>query len=235
MPNTLQNRYSICLFLGVLTQFDQLVEQLVGVRHVEVSGDDEVAGAPVVLAQEGVATLDLVLAIGAIPQVGQEDFASERMFSLQGRRIPKRLSVQTFETTKRPGKNVLNRSAVHGAQAADVALAGRHVQLDVRQPGAILSPVVLFLHEEIHLVHAVKSRTVFVDVELEGLFETEHCDAALVLEEITHILRERGNWGNEGTRERGNEGRTRSAKLSQTIDHCPSTIDSPLGACRRCG
>jgi hypothetical protein len=141
------------------------------------------------------ATFYLILPICPIPQMGQEDFASEGMLRLQGSRIAQCVGIQALEPAEGPRENVLNGSAVDGAQTADVPLSGRHIELDVRQTRSVLPTVVLFLHQEIHLVYAVESRSVFVDVKLEGLFEAKHGNAALVLKEITHVPGERGDEG----------------------------------------
>ena len=82
MTNALKDGHRVGFLLGVLPESDQLVKQLVGVGHVEVARNDEVARAPVVLAQKRMAILNLVFAIGAVPQVGQKQFPGEGHFLL---------------------------------------------------------------------------------------------------------------------------------------------------------
>src|SRR5260370_40026813 len=52
---------------------------------------------------------------------------------------------------------------------------------------AILPPIVLFLHEDVHLVHAIGG-PIFFDVIVEGLSQTNEGNAALEKDVIAHIL-----------------------------------------------
>ena len=83
MTNALKDGHRVGFLLGVLPESDQFVKQLVGVGHVEVARNDEVARTPVVLAQERMAILNLVFAVGTVPQVGQKQLPSEGHFLLQ--------------------------------------------------------------------------------------------------------------------------------------------------------
>ena len=186
VPNLFEHRDGVGFLLGVLANLDQHVKQLVHVREVEVAGDHEVAGAPVVLPQERVAVLDIVLAKRAVAQVPQEQLAGEGVVVLKRHRVLELLGGKVLEAAHDLAEQVLDGARVHRAHSGDVALAGIHVQLDVGQPRAVLAAVVLLFHQQVHLVEAVKRRAVLVNVVLQRLFESEHGDATLVLKEIAH-------------------------------------------------
>ena len=189
VPNLLQNGDGIGLFLGALAQTHQLVEQLVHVGHVEIAGQNEVAALVIALSEEGMAGLDGVFAVGTVPQVSQVDFAQgghvvfEEFGVLQQRRVPAQCIVDSLLDA---AKNIRNGLAVNASVAAEVALSGRHVELNGSQPGAVLAPVVLLLHQEVHFVEAVKGRPVLFQVVFQRLAKANKGYAAFVLDGVAH-------------------------------------------------
>ena len=190
VSNLFKDGHRVGLLLGVLANFDQHIEQLVDVGEVEVAGDHKVAGAPVVLAQKGVAIFNVVFAKRSIAQVPQEEFASEGVVVLQGHGVAQILSGEVLETPHDFLEEVLDGTAIHRTHSGDVPFSGVDVQLDVGQPCPVLPAVVLLLHEQVHFVQAVKRRAVLVNVVLKRLLEAQHGDAALVLEKVAHDRRQ---------------------------------------------
>ena len=184
-----QHRDGVCLLFGVLSQADQDVEQFVDVGEVEVSSEREGPTSPVVLAQEWVYALNGVSAIGAVAQVTQEDLSSKGEFFLQPLGVFQAFWVVLLCIGKTPHdlrEQVFNGLFGDRAGTAQIAVARRNVELNVGQSHPVLTAVALFLHQEVHLVQAVKGRPIMVDVVLKRLFEPEQGYATLVLEEVTH-------------------------------------------------
>ena len=189
MTNALKNGHRVGFLLGVLPESDQLVKQLVGVGHIEVARNDEVACAPVVLAQKRMAILNLVFAVSAVPQVGQKQFPGKRHFLLQKLAVFQLLRGEPFKTGHDAAEDVLDGPRVHGTNPGNVPLARGDVQLDVGESGSVLATVVLLLHEQVHLIESIKCTAVFVDVVLQRLLQSKHCNAAFVLEKVAHAGR----------------------------------------------
>ena len=135
------------------------------------------------------AILNLVFAVGAVPQVGQKQFPSKRHFLLQKLAVLQLLRGEPFKTRHDAAEDVLDGPRVHGTNPGDVPLARRNVQLDVGESGPVLAPVVLLLHEQVHLIESIKCTAVFVDVVLQRLLQSKHCNAAFVLEKVAHAGR----------------------------------------------
>jgi hypothetical protein len=68
----------------------------------------------------------------------------------------------------------------------DVGLAGRHVEFDVGHTGTVLSAVVLLFHEQIQLLGWPKRTPVDIYVVLQGLFQANQCNSALMVYKFAH-------------------------------------------------
>ena len=181
VPNFLHHRDRVGFFFRVLAQVDELVKQLVDVGHVEVAGHEQVAAHVVGLAQEGVAGLDAVAAVGSIAQVAQVDVAGEGYVFFDPCGVLEALGLAgeaLLNAVLDARKDVLNRLRVGRAVAADVALAGGHVELDSSEARAVLAAVVLLFHHEHHFVQAIKGRPVLVEVVVKGFAQTQEGNAA---------------------------------------------------------
>ena len=184
-----QHGHCIGLLLGVLSELDQFLEELIDIGEVEVAGEGEGAAAPIVLTEERVDAFDGVAAIGAIAEVTEKDFSCEGKLLLEpfGVLEPFRVVLAGVgEPAHDLCEEVLDGLLRRGPGPAEVAVAGRNVELDIGQTYSVLTAVALLLHQEVHLVQAVEGRPVGVDVVLERLLEPEQRDAALVLEKVTH-------------------------------------------------
>ena len=78
VANFLQYGHRIGLFFGVLSDFYQFVKQLIHVGQVKITGQDKVAGNPVVLAQKRVTSFDRIIAVGTIAQMSQQQLPHVR-------------------------------------------------------------------------------------------------------------------------------------------------------------
>ena len=189
VSDAFQNRHRVGLGGRVLTQFDEFLIEFVDVRQVEVAGYHEAARHPVVLARDGVYVFDVVLAEGAVAQVAEEDFAGELDVLLHPFRI-----VELVRMTVRDGRNpvgdlledVLDRGVAVRTDTVDVDVAVFGIELDVGQPGTVLSPVVLFFHQQVHLVEPVEVRAVFLPVVVDRLEQPDEGNAAFVFYGIAH-------------------------------------------------
>ena len=197
VADLLQDRDRVGLLFGVLSEFNQLFEELVDVGQVEVAGEGEGPAAPIVLAEERVHPFNGVPAVRAVAQVAEKDLAGEGVFPLEPIGVFEALWV-VLPGVGKPAhylrEEVFDRLLGRGPGAAQIALARRYVEFDVGQAHAVLPAVALLLHQEVHLVQAIESRPVGVDVVLERLLEPEQRDAALVLEEVTHRMTGQFRW-----------------------------------------
>ena len=183
MSDTLQNRHRIGPGGRILPQLDEFAVQLVDIRQVEIAGHDEAAGHPVVLARNRMDVFDVVLTEGAVTQMAQKNFAGELHVLFHPFRI-----VEFVRMTVRDGgntigdllENVFDRSVAIRTDAVDVDIAVFGIELDVGQPGSVLPPVVLFFHQQVHLVESVKSRAVFLPVVIDRLEQPDQGNAAFV-------------------------------------------------------
>ena len=144
-----QHGDSIGEFLRMLAKSDKLLEQVAVVHHIEVSGDDQVAGHPVVLSDEGVHTEHIVFAVCTIAQVTHHHFAHEMAFLLDlvGRNI--RVICEPLQRFVHLFKDLFDGIGVRALTDIDVLLPDGHVQFDGSDTGTVLSAVMLFLHQEI--------------------------------------------------------------------------------------
>ena len=149
MPEFFQHGDGIGEFLRVLTQCYQLLEQIAVIHHVEVTCDDQVAGHPVVLADEGVHTEHIVLTMCTIAQVTHHHFAHEMalLLDLVGRNI--RVICEPLQRFVHLFKDLFDGIGVRALTDIDVLLPDGHVQFDGSDTGTVLSAVMLFLHQEI--------------------------------------------------------------------------------------
>ena len=189
VANLFQDRDGVGLLLGVLAELDKHVKKFVDVGEVEVAGHHEVSGAPIALAQEGVAVFNLVFPKGAVAQVAQEQLAGEGKVVLQSNGVLELFRCEVLETPHDLFEEILDGASIHGSHARDVTLSGVDVEFDVGQTGAVLPAVVLLFHQQVHFVQPVEGRAVLVDVVLKGLLEAQHRNAALMLERVAH-----GRW-----------------------------------------
>ena len=74
----------------------------------------------------------------------------------------------------------------HASEAVHEGIARFCIEFDGGDACAILSPIVLFFHQEVQLVEAVERAPLLLHVIGEGLPEANECEAAFMLDGITH-------------------------------------------------
>ena len=108
MTDSLQYCNRIRMFFGMLAQTYELIEKLIGVRHIEVARNDEVPGPPVVFTQKMMAIFHFVFAICAIPQMCKEQLSCECFFALKKRCVFQLRFFETFKAGHDAAKYILN-------------------------------------------------------------------------------------------------------------------------------
>ena len=74
MTNLLQHQHVIALLLGLLSQFNQRIEQLIRIGNVVIPRQHQIAGHPVVLTQKRMYVLDAVPTVCTVAQMSQKHF-----------------------------------------------------------------------------------------------------------------------------------------------------------------
>src|SRR5690606_15635549 len=164
MADFLQNGHCIGFFLWVLPQVNKLIKQLIDIGHIEVPGQDQVAGHPVVLAQEGVAGFNGIAAIGPVAQMSKENFSGKRQIILQPFNVLQALGMtpHAFENALLYFlKDIVYGIVLYTSAEADITLTRSHVEFVVGHPGAFLTAVVLLIHQVIPLVQTIQSLSVY--------------------------------------------------------------------------
>mmetsp|Transcript_42414 Transcript_42414/g.128185 ORF Transcript_42414/g.128185 Transcript_42414/m.128185 type:complete len:271 (+) Transcript_42414:3977-4789(+) len=195
VSNLLKQHDGVGQLPRVLPELDQAGEQVLVVGDVEVPRQDQIPGHPIALPHDRVAPVQAVLAVGAVPHVGQQGLAAE------GHVVAHPIRVRDGGAA--PGHlgsvlDLLHRSLLHalkhvldgvgrnGLLAMNVLRAWRDIQRDARHPGAVLASVPLLFHEHVHAVHAEELRAVLLQVVLGGLEQAHECEAALMADVLRH-------------------------------------------------
>ena len=162
VANFFQHGYCITLFLWVLPQLYQFLKQLINVCQVEVTGQNEITGNPVILPQKRVAGFDAVVTVGTVAQVSQQQLAGIGQIILKPLAVGQLFRGQVLKSTHDGRKEVVQVIGRITPPTADVLLSGFYANFDGSQPRAILATVTHFLHEQLPPIEAVKRRTILV-------------------------------------------------------------------------
>ena len=163
MPYIFHHGDGIRHFFGVLAQMHQLFEEQVHVGKVKIPRQNQITASVIVLPQKGMAGLQAVFAMGSVAQMPQKQFAQIRQHGLHAVWVLfKILSTNPglLEIPVNPFENILEGLGGHRPGPADVAGPRGYLQFDGRNAGAVLSPVVLLLHEEVEFLEPVIRGTV---------------------------------------------------------------------------
>jgi hypothetical protein len=96
------------------------------------------------------------------------------------------MGFQFFDFLSDLCEEVCNRLGGIAAEPMHEWIAGLRIQFDCGDAGTILPPVVLFFHEQVQLVKAVEYTAFLLHVVGEGFPEANECEAAFMLDGITH-------------------------------------------------
>ena len=189
MTDALENRHRIGFCGRILPQLDQPVEQFVDIGQVKIPGQHQAPRHPVVLARDRVHVLDVVFAESPVTQVSQKNLAGKLHLFFQQQRILQHLRVlrdRFVDPDVDLLKNILDRSGSVRTHPVDINASGFRVQLDVGHSRAVLSPVVLLLHQDMHFVKSVERGAVLFQVVIGRLEQADKGNAALVFDRIAH-------------------------------------------------
>ncbi len=175
---------------------DQRLVQLRRVRQVEVPAEGEVARGPRAAPEVGVAGAQVVAAARPVAQVTEEELAAEVEVASSpsrgirgGSRPSSTLSLYWPRSSLKilsSGFDFTFRSRnMNGSPAGDV-------ELHAGNPGAVLAPVVLLLHQEEQLGEAPERRAVLLLVVGKRLEQPHEGDPAFVADQFAHALVSRG-------------------------------------------
>jgi hypothetical protein len=164
MPDLFYNRHGVGLFTGVLAQMNQRLKKFVDVGHIEISGHDQVPRFPVVGPDTGVEVGEMIVAMGGVAKMPQIKVAHEVISGLKKFDILQFAPILFFEMIEL-SVNVLE-NCLYGilfpfAHPVDVWVTRRYMDFESRKSGAILAPVLLLLHEDIHFSQAVELVPIF--------------------------------------------------------------------------
>ena len=83
-------------------------------------------------------------------------------------------------------ENVLDGSVGVRTYAIDVNVSGTGIKLDVGQTGAVLTSIVLFLHENLHLVEAVERGAVSASIIVQRFEQPDEGHSTFVFDRFAH-------------------------------------------------
>ncbi len=173
----------------VLAHADERLVQLLGVGHVEVAAEREVARRPGRTAEIRVTRGDVVTARGAVAQVADEQLASEiEVFFDRVGELGVDLAggLLLFVLGEQDLEDFVERVGLHAALAKHERIARRDVEFHAGHARAVLAAVVLLFHEEEELGETPERRAVFFLVVGEGLQEPDQRYAAFVGDLVGH-------------------------------------------------
>ena len=188
VADALQDHLRVGVAHGVQPEFDQLIEQLVGVGHVEVAGQDEISAGGVVRAQIGVAVGQVIAGVRPIAKVPQIHLAEEVTTSLQFvvAEVFEVLVAQRVDVIHDNVEDALDGVVLVRADAFDVLDPRGHVELDDRDARAVLSAVVLLLHQQVQPAQSPGGVAVPLPVIAQRLPQPQQSQTAVVADRITH-------------------------------------------------
>ncbi len=184
-------RYSIGKIDRILPYFQQAVEDLLHVGEVKIACHYKASRTPVVFSGDGVNIVDVVTPVGAVTQVSEIDIAGVGHCAGNISRVaPAFLTggAALFYIEIDLSENFFYRISRIGPLAEDIPGSGSGADADTREASAILSPVMLFLHHEIHLLQSVVPRSVFINIESRGFQQSHKSYPAFVFYTVTHCL-----------------------------------------------
>ena len=154
----------------VLPLLGEHFEDLVVVGHAEVATEQQVLGAPVVAAHEGVQVFHAALAGSGVAQMTHIDLSGIGQPALGKVRVLTCAVVAVVEHTavslaEHLGDGIL----AQGTFAEDVLFARLRTHLQAGYSCALLTAVLLLLHHQIELAHRVHPRPVLLLIPAERL------------------------------------------------------------------
>ena len=184
-----QNRLRIRGVDRVLTHRGERLVELGRIGQIKIPAQRQVARRPRRAPKKRVTRAEAVAAAGAVAQMPHQRLAPkiEMLFHRVGEfRVDHAALEPLVILAEQRLENLVERIALHAPLTKHEGLAGRHVQLHARHAGAVLSAVVLFLHQEKQLGKTPQRRPVFFLIKTERLQQSHQCDSAFVSDRVTH-------------------------------------------------
>ena len=188
VPDLLEDHAGVGVADRVDAELHQPPEQVPRVGQVEVAGEHQVAARHVAAAQVRMAEFAAGTRVRAVAEVADHHFAEVRDATLELRGV-EATQVLGCQLVGRPhglGEDPLDRRPLRGAHAVDERLACRHVALDHADAGAVLSAVVLLLHQEVEPAHGPQRVAELRLEPFDRLLQPDHCKAAFVGQAVAH-------------------------------------------------
>ena len=185
----LQNRLRVGAENRMLTTIDQHLVQLRGIGHVEVAHHHQRPRRPVAATQIGMTGTFIKLAGGTVTQMADENLTTEIKAFLDALgvgRIELFFAGEFVELLDLLAENFGQRVFLDATPAERVGLTLWHVELHAADARAVLTTVVLFLHEKKQLVEAPQRGAVAVVIIGKRFAKSHRRDPAFVFEEIAH-------------------------------------------------
>ena len=162
VTHELKHDVGIAVYARTLSLLRNLLENLIDIRHVEVTAEAEVLGLPIVTTQEGMHVRHTTLTRGAIAQMSHIKLASELVDI--GR------------------ENLVDGIFTLGTLAEHVLMTRFGVEFHTCDASTFLPTVVLLLHHQIELIKTIFPCAVLLFVVFERLQKAYHGNATFVFE-----------------------------------------------------
>mmetsp|Transcript_85350 Transcript_85350/g.238220 ORF Transcript_85350/g.238220 Transcript_85350/m.238220 type:complete len:572 (-) Transcript_85350:18-1733(-) len=196
VPDFLEQHDRVGKLTRVLSDLDKRAKQVLVVRDIEVPCEDEIPRHPIALPGDGMATVNAVLTVGAVPNVREKGLATKRHMLPHPLRIGfaglhpggfGRLLHAVTRILLHPLEKVLDGVRCDGFLAVDVLRAWRHVHGHAGDACAILASVPLLFHKHVHAVESEELRPILLKVILRRLQEPQEGEAAFVANVLRHF------------------------------------------------
>ena len=173
----------------MLTAVDEHLVQLRGIGHVEIAHHHQRTRRPVAATKVGVTGTLVEFTRSAVAQMTDENLTTEieALFDTLGvSRIELLFAGEFVELLDLLAENFRQRVFLDATSAERVGLAFRHVELHTSDARAVLTAIVLFLHQKKQLVESPQRGAVAVVIISKRFAESHRRDPAFVFEEIAH-------------------------------------------------
>ena len=147
MSDFFQNRYGICFSGRILTKRDQFIKQFIYIGEIEITGEYQISGNPVVLTMKGVHQFDTAVAVGAVAQVTHQHFPRIRHVFFEPGEVFALFGGGLVEARPYHVKQIAEVVGGVASFSADVTATGFRVEFDGGQARAILPAIAHLLHQ----------------------------------------------------------------------------------------
>jgi len=187
--NDLHHGCQIALLLKFARIDIDQAEEFVGIDQVEITGQCKIPGWNGIPFYERMAKFGIIPALGAIAQMPKEYLSQERDMSLHEPGVLGDIRLVFFQflyLTHYFGEDICYRLVIAAPDPVKKRMAGFRIELYRCYSCPILAPVMLFFHEKVQLIEAIKYRPVLLQVIRERFAQPDECEAAFMFYFIAH-------------------------------------------------